>query len=497
MSDIKELVKQIEDLLKNSGDVSTVENTAIISSFADGVIEIANISGLKMGEILEVVETKSKAFVMYIDKQKALALVLDVNAKIEQGMYVKSTGKQMMVPVSDEMIGRVLDSMGIPIDGKSEIKAAKYNPLEKIAPGVITRENVDTPLQTGILAIDSLIPVGRGQRELIIGDRQTGKTSIAIDTIINQKGKDLICIYNSIAQKESNLTQIYNTLEKYGALDYTIIVSESASKPAIRQFLSAYTATAIAEFFLEQGKDVLVVYDDLSKHAVAYREVSLLLRRSPGREAYPGDVFYIHSRLLERAIKLNKKYGGGSITALPIIETQAGDVSAYIPTNVISITDGQIFLDSGLFNKGIIPALNVGISVSRVGSAAQTKIIKKLAGTLKLDLATYYELESFSQFSSELDDATLKILNRGQKVIRSFNQDKNTPYELWQEVVVMWAVTKGYLDPIENDQVVQKIKELLSISSTNKKLISDINSKKELTEEIESELNKLMKIFFK
>jgi len=355
----------------------------------------------------------------------------------------------------------------------------------------MSRKSVDAPVQTGILAIDALIPIGRGQRELIIGDRQTGKTAVALDTIINQADQDMVCIYVSIAQREGKLKQVYETLKKNGAMDYTTIVSAPASSSASMQYLAPYAGSAIAEYFLAQGKDVLIVYDDLSKHAVAYREISLLLRRPPGREAYPGDVFYIHSRLLERAVKLNEDNGGGSITALPIIETQAGDVSAYIPTNVISITDGQVFLEADLFNKGIKPAINVGISVSRVGGAAQTKIIKKVSGTLKTDLAQYYELEAFSQFSSDLDESTKRTLKKGRIIVEALKQKLNSPYKLWQEVVVTSAATSEAMEKYEIEEVTNKIEDLLNYFELEcKDLIKQINKEKALSDDIKADLKK-------
>jgi len=361
----------------------------------------------------------------------------------------------------------------------------------------MSRKSVHQPLQTGIVAIDSLVPIGRGQRELIIGDRQTGKTAVAIDTILNQKGKDIICIYVAIGQRESKTAQIYRNLKAAGAMDYSIIVTAPSASSAVMQFLAPYAGVALGEYFMDKGRDVLVVYDDLSKHAVAYREMSLLLRRPPGREAYPGDVFYLHSRLLERAAKLNEKYGGGSITALPIIETQAGDVSAYIPTNVISITDGQIFLDTDLFNRGIRPAINVGISVSRVGGAAQTKIMKKISGTLKLELSQFYELEAFSQFASDLDESTKKTLVRGRRIVDSLIQKQDSPYDLASEVVVIWAATKGYLDDVDEKEVVEKIEKLVTFfQSTKKDLAKEINDTKVLNDDIAAKIETGMKDFF-
>jgi F-type H+/Na+-transporting ATPase subunit alpha len=450
-----------------------------------------------MGELIKIKDTSIQALVLGLEKDRASALVLQPNTIVKEGMFVESSGIDLSVDVSEEMIGRIVDPFGQPLDDGKGFKKTKTMEIEKIAPGVMTRQSVDTPVQTGILAIDAMIPVGRGQRELIIGDRQTGKTQIALDTIINQAGEDMICIYVSIAQREGKLKQIYETLKRTGAMDYSIIVSAPASSSASLQYIAPYTGSAIAEYFLQQGKDVLIIYDDLSKHAVAYREISLLLRRPPGREAYPGDVFYIHSRLLERAVKLNEKNGGGSITALPIIETQAGDVSAYIPTNVISITDGQIFLESDLFNKGIKPAINVGISVSRVGGAAQTKIMKKISGTLKTDLAQYYELEAFSQFSSDLDESTKKTLKRGKIIVEALKQKQNSPYKLWQEVVLTWAATSGELEKYEISEISQRLSDLLSYFQTEcKDLIKKIEKEKALSDDIKDGLKKHISHFY-
>jgi len=496
---LQELLKNIEESFFNSDSKSDSKTAfGVIRSFKDGVIEIEGLKNLKMGEIVTVQSTDTKALVLNLEKNLSYAVTLQSNNKVKAGMYVESTGKTLEMPVSEKFIGRVIDSLGNELDGKGKVESKEFYAHEKIAPGVITRKPVHEPLQTGIIAIDALIPIGRGQRELIIGDRQTGKTAIAIDTIINQKEQDITCIYVAIGQRESKVASVYNQLEANGALDYTIIVSASAATSDVMQFLAPYAGSAIAEYFLDKGKDVLIVYDDLSKHAVSYREMSLLLRRPPGREAYPGDVFYIHSRLLERAVKLNEKNGGGSITALPIIETQAGDVSAYIPTNVISITDGQIFLDTDLYNNGIFPAINVGISVSRVGGNAQTRIMKKISGTMKLDLASYYELEAFSQFASDLDENTKMILKRGKRIVLSLTQKQNAPYQLWEEVMITWSATNGYLDILDENDVREKISGLLSYIRNNKtKLVSAINEKKELTDEIKGLVDSACKEFFK
>ncbi len=473
-------------------------NTGIITSYKDGVIQIVGLPNLKMNEVVQIQGTDNQALVMNLEKDQAFGLVLQSGKGVKEGLFVESNNHFLTMPVSEKLIGRVVDALGNTIDGLGAIKAEKMYPHEKIAPGVNARKSVDTPVQTGILAIDSLIPIGRGQRELIIGDRQTGKTAVAIDTIINQKGKNMICIYVSIGQRESKTAQVVETLRKYGALDYTVVVSASASSSAILQYLAPYAGSAVGEYFMDKGKDALIIFDDLSKHAVAYREMSLLLRRPPGREAYPGDVFYLHSRLLERAARLNEKNGGGSITALPIIETQAGDISAYIPTNVISITDGQMFLETDLFNRGIRPAINVGISVSRVGGSAQTKIMKKTSGSVKLELSQYYELEAFSQFASDLDEATKKILTRGRRIVESLKQKQNSPYELWQEIMVLSSATGGYLDPIVIEEVEVKLKQLFAFMEVERKdLIASIMDKKELTDDIKKEIKAALEAFFK
>ncbi len=495
---LKQFLESIEQAFTSDQfQDDSAKNVGVIESYKDGVILIKGLAGLKMGEVVEIQGSSNQAIIMNLEKDLAYALVLQSGAGVKEGLFVESKKHFLNMPVSEEIIGRVVDPLGNVLDGASQFESKKKYPHEKIAPGVMARKSVHQPVQTGILAIDALVPIGRGQRELIIGDRQTGKTTIAVDTMLNQKDQNMLCIYVAVAQRESKTAQIYQTLKQHGALDYSIIVSAPASSSAVMQFLAPYAGSAIAEYFMDQGKDVLIIYDDLSKHAVAYREMSLLLRRPPGREAYPGDVFYLHSRLLERAAKLNEKYGGGSITALPIIETQAGDVSAYIPTNVISITDGQIFLDTDLFNKGIRPAINVGISVSRVGGSAQTKIMKKISGTMKLDLAQYYELEAFLQFSSDLDETTKKALTRGKRVVESMKQKQNHPYKLWEEVVVIWAATKGYLDEIEESAVVAKLQTLLSHFEASKQdIIKDIMDRKELTTEIQDNLDKTLELFF-
>ncbi|EKD93877.1 MAG: hypothetical protein ACD_28C00035G0014 [uncultured bacterium] len=480
-----------------SGEGAVASGKGVIKSYKDGVIQVEGLSGLKMNEVVQIEGVNAKALVMNLERDNVQALVLQPDKEIREGLFVTSSGEFLSIPVGEDIIGRVVDAMGVPLDGKGEIKADKVMPHEASAPSVMVRKSVHEPVQTGIVAIDALVPVGRGQRELIIGDRQTGKTTVAIDTILNQKEEKMICIYVAIAQRESKTAQVVQKLTSGGAMDYTIVVSAPAASSAVMQYLAPYAGAAIAEYFMKKGKHVLVIYDDLSKHAVAYREMSLLLRRPPSREAYPGDVFYLHSRLLERAAKLNDANGGGSITALPIIETQANDVSAYIPTNVISITDGQIFLESNLFNKGIRPAINVGISVSRVGGAAQTKIMKKVSGTVKLDLAQYYELEAFSQFASELDQATKDKLTRGKRVVEALKQKANSPYALWKEVIVLYAATNGYLDPIAENEVGDKIHSLfILVESTHQDLIQKIQTEKALSEDIESTIKSIFTKFF-
>lgn len=469
----------------------------VIQSYKDGVIKIQGLSGLKMNEVVSIEGVNSSALVMNLEQDAAYALVLQASKEIREGLFVTSNGQFLSIPVGEDIIGRVVDPLGTPLDGKGDYKSDTRMPHEANAPGVMDRKSVHEPLQTGIVAIDSLVPIGRGQRELIIGDRQTGKTTVAMDTILNQADQDMICIFVAVAQRESKTAQVVQKLIDSGAMNYSIVVSAPAAGSAVMQYLAPYAGAAIAEYFMNKGKHVLVVYDDLSKHAVAYREMSLLLRRPPGREAYPGDVFYLHSRLLERAAKLSDEKGGGSITALPIIETQANDVSAYIPTNVISITDGQIFLQSDLFNRGIRPAINVGISVSRVGGAAQTKIMKKVSGTAKMDLAQYYELEAFSQFASELDEATKEKLTRGRRVVEAMKQKQNNPYALWKEVVVLFAATKGYFDAIDAEEVGTKIESLFAlIQTSHKDLVEAITQEKNLTPGIEALIVDILDKFF-
>ncbi|MBI2437069.1 MAG: F0F1 ATP synthase subunit alpha [Candidatus Magasanikbacteria bacterium] len=449
-------VDQVVELLKKN--IASFEKTVEIEEVGT-VIElkdgIARMTGLEKCQAQEMLEFPGNTFgiALNLEEESVGAVILGSYKHIKEGDMVKRTGRIMSVPVGEAMIGRVVNALGQEIDGKGEIKTKEFYPVERVAPGVITREPVNRSMQTGIKAIDALIPIGRGQRELIIGDRQTGKTAIAIDTIINQKGQNMICVYVAIGQKESKVARLALKLREAGAMDYTIIVSAGASEPAPMSYVAPYTGVTMAEYFADQGKDVLVIYDDLTRQAWAYREMSLLLRRPPGREAYPGDVFYLHSRLLERACNLNKEHGGGSITALPIIETQAGDISAYIPTNVISITDGQIFLETDLFYRGIRPALNVGLSVSRVGGSAQIKPMKKVAGSMKLALAQFRELEAFSQFSSDLDPETKKQIDRGRRLTELLKQPQYAPYPVENQVIAIYAAGKGYFDDVEIEHV--------------------------------------------
>ena len=449
-----EISSILKENIRNYEAKAEVSNVGSVLEVGDGIARIYGLRNVMSNELVEFEDGKGTlGITLNLEEGNVGVVILGEYTHIKEGMTVKTTGRIASVPVGDALIGRIINPTGRPIDGKGDIITDKTRPIERVAPGIVARKSVHQPLQTGLTAIDALTPIGRGQRELIIGDRQTGKTAIAIDTILNQKGGDVICIYVAVGQKASTVAQLAKTLEKYGAMDYSIIVSATANEPAPLQYIAPFAGVAIAEEFMEQGKHVLIVYDDLTKHAQAYRAMSLLLKRPPGREAYPGDVFYLHSRLLERAVKLNDELGGGSITALPIIETQAGDVSAYIPTNVISITDGQIFLETSLFNSGVRPAINAGISVSRVGGAAQTKGIKQVAGKLRLDLAQFRELEAFAQFASDLDAATKKQLLRGQKLTEVLKQPQYKPLTVAQQVTVLFAANEGYLDEIDNKKI--------------------------------------------
>jgi len=450
----EEITSILKTKLENYNVETDVNNIGSVLSVGDGIARLYGIRNAMAGELIEFDDNNNTlGMIQNLEEDNAGVVILGDYTHIKEGMTVRTTGRIASVPVGDNLIGRIINPTGRPIDGKGDIQYEKTRPIDRVAPGIVTRKPVHEPLQTGLTAIDALTPIGRGQRELIIGDRQTGKTAIAVDTIINQKGQDVICIYVAIGQKASTVAQLAKTLETHGAMDYTIIVAANANESAPLQYIAPFAGVAIGEEFMEQGKSVLIIYDDLTKHAQAYRAMSLLLRRPPGREAYPGDVFYLHSRLLERACKLNDELGGGSITALPIIETQAGDVSAYIPTNVISITDGQIFLESNLFNSGTRPAINAGISVSRVGGAAQTKAIKQVAGKLRLDLAQYRELEAFAQFASDLDKTTRDQLLRGQKLTEVIKQPQYKPLSVAKQVSILFAANEGYLDEIANADI--------------------------------------------
>jgi F-type H+-transporting ATPase subunit alpha len=453
MARAQDIASVIKQQIEQFGTTVTAVNVGTVVEVGDGIARIHGLAGVKYNELLEF-PNGIIGLALNLEEDSVGAIILGGYSEIKEGDEVKCTGRIVEVPVGEGLIGRVVNALGQPIDGKGPINYTKTFPVERIAPNVVTRTSVNTPVQTGIKAIDSIIPIGRGQRELIIGDRSTGKTAIAIDTIINQKGGDLICIYVAIGQKSSKVAQLVAILENYGAMEHTIVVSASASDPAALQYLAPYASCAMGEYFMEQGRDALIIYDDLSKHAWAYRQISLLLRRPAGREAYPGDVFYLHSRLLERAAKYDKEHGGGSLTALPIIETQAADFSAYIPTNVISITDGQIYLETDLFNTGIRPAMNVGLSVSRVGGSAQTKAMKKVAGRLRIDLAQYREMATFAQFgTADLDKTTRAQLDRGQRITEVLKQPQYVPMPLEKQVMILYAVTNGYLDDILVDKI--------------------------------------------
>ncbi|MDP2656690.1 MAG: F0F1 ATP synthase subunit alpha [bacterium] len=489
------LIQELEKRLKGYSQEEEVAEVGVVISAGDGIARIGGLSNVQSAEMIEIQTEKEviMAVVLNLEEDSVGVMILGDAEMVREGDMAKRTKRILQVPVGEGLIGRVVGPLGDTKDGKGVINANGFYPVEKIAPGVITRQSVNRPLQTGIKAIDSMIPIGRGQRELIIGDRQTGKTAIAIDTIINQKGQDVICIYVAIGQKDSKVAKIKARLESMGAMEYTTIVVAGASEAAALSYIAPYAGCAIGEYFMDKGKDVLIVYDDLSRHAVSYREISLLLRRPPGREAYPGDVFYLHSRLLERSANLSKEFGGGSLTALPIIETQAGDVSAYIPTNVISITDGQIYLEADLFYQGIRPALNVGLSVSRVGSAAQTKAMKKVAGTLRLDLAQYRELAAFAQFGSDLDEETKHRLERGKRVTEGLKQGQYVPMSVAQQVIILYAIVNGYADEIEVARIADYEKGLLEYFMTVKKeLFETISEKNEFTPEIESSLKEAL-----
>ncbi|MCP9790275.1 F0F1 ATP synthase subunit alpha [Vulcanococcus limneticus Candia 3F8] len=476
------LKQQIADYDKSV----SVSNVGTVLQIGDGIARVYGLEQVMAGELVQF-EDGTEGIALNLEDDNVGAVLMGEGRGIQEGSTVKATGKIASVPVGDALLGRVVNALGQPIDGKGDIATTETRLIESMAPGIIQRKSVHEPMQTGITAIDAMIPIGRGQRELIIGDRQTGKTAIAIDTIINQKGEDVVCVYVAVGQKAASVANVVDVLREKGALDYTIVVAANASESAALQYLAPYTGAALAEYFMYKGKATLVIYDDLTKQAQAYRQMSLLLRRPPGREAYPGDVFYCHSRLLERAAKLSDAMGKGSMTALPIIETQAGDVSAYIPTNVISITDGQVFLSSDLFNSGLRPAINVGISVSRVGGAAQTKAIKKIAGTLKLELAQFDELAAFSQFASDLDAATQAQLARGKRLRELLKQSQFSPLNLAEQVAVVYAGVKGLIDSVPVDQVVEFARELREYLKTNKpEYIQKVQTEKQLSEESEA-----------
>jgi len=486
---------ELQTLISQAALTSEPETIGTVMQFGDGVLEVKGMDDVQAGELVDLGEGEL-GLALNLKKETTNVVALGTANHLKTGSLVKRTKQILSIGVNDTIIGRVVDPLGRAIDGQPPIKATKHMPLEKIAPGVMSRKSVSVPLATGIKAVDAMIPIGRGQRELIIGDRGTGKTAVGIGTILNQSDQDVICVYVCIGQKRSSLAQIIQTLTEHQAMEYTTIVAATASTSAAEKFLAPYAGQAIAEFFLEQGKDVLIIFDDLTKHAQAYREISLLLRRPSGREAYPGDVFYLHSRLLERACRLNEEHGGGSITALPVIETQANDVSAYIPTNVISITDGQIYLESDLFNAGMKPAINVGLSVSRVGSAAQLKATKQVAGTMKLDLAQYRELEAFAQFSSDLDERTKAQLNRGSKVYNTLKQGWDKPLKMEEQVVVIFAAINGYLDTVSVDVLQQWEREYLKyMHQSNRGLMKKLAEEKIISDKIEKELHEAVKSF--
>ncbi|HEX6503387.1 MAG TPA: F0F1 ATP synthase subunit alpha [Terriglobales bacterium] len=495
MAQIKadEITKLIREQIENYESKIAVDEVGTVITLGDGIARVYGLDKVMAGELLSFPHGVA-GIAMNLEEDQVGVVLLGEYTEIKEGDEVKRTGRIMSVPVGDALVGRVVNALGQPIDDKGPIATEQYLPLERIAPGVIDRQPVREPMATGLKAIDSMIPIGRGQRELIIGDRQTGKTAVALDTIINNKGNDLICIYNAIGQKRSSIAQVVKILEDYGAMEYTIVVAASASEPAPMQYIAPYTACAMGEYFRDSKRHALCIYDDLSKHAASYREISLLLRRPPGREAYPGDVFYLHSRLLERAAKLSNDKGAGSLTALPIIETQAGDVSAYIPTNVISITDGQIYLETDLFNQGVRPAVNVGLSVSRVGGAAQIKAMRQVAGTLKLELAQYRELAAFAQFGSDLDKATQAQLNRGQRLVELLKQGQFSPLPFSKQILIIFAGTGGFLDDLPVDQVRPFESELSKfVDTTNPGLLRAIMEKKVLDDDLKKQMTAVIK----
>ncbi len=490
-----EITSILRQEIENYERAIDVTETGSVISVGDGIARIHGLEKVMAGELIEFPHNVA-GIAMNLEEDQVGSVLLGEYTEIKEGDEVRRTGRIMSVPVGEALIGRVVNALGQPIDGKGPIQTTEFNPVERLAPGVVARQPVKEPMQTGVKAIDAMIPIGRGQRELIIGDRQTGKTALALDTIINQKGGDMICVYVAIGQKRSTVAQVVKTLEDYGAMEYSIVVSASASDPAPMQYLAPFAGCAMGEYFRDRGKHALCVYDDLSKHAAAYREISLLLRRPPGREAFPGDVFYLHSRLLERAAKLNNANGGGSLTALPFIETQAGDVSAYIPTNVISITDGQIFLESDLFNSNVRPAINVGISVSRVGGNAQTKAMKSIAGSLRLDLAQYRALAAFAQFGSDLDKASLDQLNRGKHLVEILKQGQYQPLPLEKQILIIFAGTKGYLDDLPVEQCRKFEEELYRFAeNAHRPVLEGIAAKKNLDDDLRGKVTQLIEEF--
>src|SRR5256884_5585380 len=487
-----EIAQLLRQQIENYESKIAVDEVGTVITLGDGIARVHGLDKVMAGELLSFPHDLA-GIAMNLEEDQVGVVILGEYTELKEGDQSKCTGRIMSVPVGDAMIGRVVDALGQPIDDKGPISTSEFIALERLAPGVIERQPVREPMATGLKAIDSMIPIGRGQRELIIGDRQTGKTAIAIDTIINSKGNDLICIYCAIGQKRSSIAQVVKILSDYGAMDYTIVVAASASEPAPMQYIAPYAACAMGEYFRDSKRHALCIYDDLSKHAASYRELSLLLRRPPGREAYPGDVFYLHSRLLERAAKLSDKKGGGSLTALPVIETQSGDVSAYIPTNVISITDGQIFLETDLFNQGVRPAVNVGISVSRVGGSAQIKAMRQVAGSLKLDLAQYRELAAFAQFGSDLDKATQAQLNRGQRLVEVLKQNQFSPLPFSKQILIIFAGTNGFLDDLPVDQVRDFEAELYKyVDTSNPGLLRSIMEKKILDDNMKAGMTKML-----
>ncbi len=499
----EEITNIIKDKIEKFETKADLNEVGTVIQVGDGIARVYGLNQVKASELVDF-GNGVKGMAMNLEYDNVGCVLMGADELVNEGTTVKRTGEVISIPVGEDIIGRVVDPLGRPLDGKGEIKADKEMPMDIVAPGIVERQPVKQPLQTGLKAIDALVPIGKGQRELIIGDRQTGKTAIAIDAIINQKNlpedQRCLCIYVAIGQKNSTVAQVVQTLTDFGAMEYTTVVAATAADPASMLYIAPYAGCAIGEYFMWKGKDVLIVYDDLSKHAQAYRQMSLLLRRPPGREAYPGDVFYLHSRLLERACKLSKENGGGSLTALPIIETQANDVSAYIPTNVISITDGQIYLESSLFLSGVKPAINVGLSVSRVGGSAQRKTMRKVAGTLRVDMSQYQELEGFAQFGSELDKESQRQIARGKRMSELLKQDQYQPMRLWQEVLVLYAGTNGYTDEVEVSQVREYEKQLLSwAAAAQKELVEELDSAAELTDElkqkIEVALNEFKNIF--